>query len=61
MTKIMDKIKEKTKSIKKRVTKRKPSKEQVSNKAYERFEQRGYCHGSDLDDWYYAEKELSEN
>jgi len=59
MTKIMDKLKEKTKSIKKRATKQKPSHDQIASKAYERFEQRGCCHGVDQDDWYSAENELN--
>ena len=30
----------------------------VAKRAYQLFEQRGYLHGSDLDDWMIAEKEL---
>jgi len=58
MTKIVNRIKEKTESIKKKIAKKKPSNEEIAKKAYERFEQRGCCHGGDFDDWCNAEKEL---
>jgi len=60
MTKIMGKLKEKTKSIKKKASKQKPLYEEVSKRAYKKFEQRGCCHGENEDDWYSAEKELNE-
>jgi hypothetical protein len=36
-----------------------PKAEQIAKRAYERYQQRGGHHGSDQDDWYAAERELS--
>jgi hypothetical protein len=33
----------------------------IAKRAYQLFEQRGYAHGFDLDDWITAEKELLQN
>jgi hypothetical protein len=32
----------------------------ISRRAYQRFEERGYEHGRDLEDWFEAERELRE-
>jgi phage anti-repressor protein len=37
----------------------KPSKEQISHRAYELYVERGSEHGKDVEDWMRAEKELS--
>jgi|GEM_PF-2208203 len=34
--------------------------EQITRKAYELYEQRGYDHGHDLDDWLMAERLVQE-
>lgn len=36
-----------------------PNPEEVARRAYERYLQRGGQHGSDQDDWYAAERDLS--
>ena len=36
-----------------------PSTDQIAKRAYERYQARGGEHGSDQDDWYAAERELS--
>jgi hypothetical protein len=38
-----------------------PNPEEVARRAYERYQQRGGSHGSDQDDWYEAERDLSSN
>ena len=35
-----------------------PAADAVSQRAYERFQERGGEHGRDLDDWFAAEREL---
>jgi hypothetical protein len=36
-----------------------PDPEEVAQRAYERYQQRGGQHGGDQDDWYAAEQDLS--
>ena len=35
-----------------------PDPDAVARRAHQRFEERGYEHGRDMDDWYEAEREL---
>jgi hypothetical protein len=35
-----------------------PDPDAVARRAYQRFEERGYEHGRDMDDWFEAEREL---
>ncbi|MFH1132156.1 MAG: DUF2934 domain-containing protein [Pseudomonadota bacterium] len=44
----------------KQETKSQPTREQIAERAYKLFEQRGYTHGTDMNDWLQAEKELSQ-
>jgi hypothetical protein len=37
-----------------------PSSEEVARLAYSYWEARGHAHGSDLEDWFRAERELSQ-
>ena len=37
-----------------------PRTQRIANRAYERFQRRGGEHGHDLEDWFEAERELSE-
>jgi hypothetical protein len=37
-----------------------PSNEEIAQRAYELFLTRGACHGSDIDDWLEAERELQQ-
>jgi hypothetical protein len=37
-----------------------PTKEQIGRRAYDLYLERGAGHGRDLDDWFAAEKELTE-
>ena len=39
---------------------RRPSNDEIAQRAYEIFLLRGASHGSDLDDWLRAEQELTE-
>jgi hypothetical protein len=39
----------------------KPNPDEVARRAYERYQQRGGGHGSDQQDWYEAERDLSQN
>lgn len=34
---------------------------EIARRAHERFEERGREHGADQEDWYEAEREISEN
>jgi hypothetical protein len=38
-----------------------PDAEQISRRAYERFEARGSEHGHDQEDWFEAEREVRQN
>lgn len=40
-------------------TAREPSREEIEKRAYQRYCDRGYAPGGELDDWLTAEKELS--
>lgn len=42
-----------------RATRTRVSPEAVAEKAYERYAERGYVHGHDMEDWFVAERELS--
>jgi hypothetical protein len=37
-----------------------PGRDEIAQRAYERFEERGHVHGRDQDDWFDAERELRE-
>ena len=37
-----------------------PDSETVARRAYQRYEERGYEHGRDQEDWFEAERELRE-
>jgi hypothetical protein len=37
-----------------------PRTQRIASRAYERFQRRGGEHGRDLEDWFEAERELSE-
>lgn len=39
---------------------RTPAREDIAARAYERFAERGYQHGHDVDDWLHAERELTQ-
>jgi Protein of unknown function (DUF2934) len=43
------------------VTVYEPTLEEIQARAYEIYVQRGYVHGSDLEDWFQAENELKRN
>ena len=45
--------------IKNKAIVRQPSCEEISQKAYDLFQQRNYAHGNDQADWFEAEKQLS--
>ena len=38
-----------------------PDPDSVARRAYQRFEERGYEHGRDMDDWLEAERELRDS
>jgi hypothetical protein len=44
-----------------RSQRRRPNNEQIAKRAYEIFLARGASHGSDIEDWLQAERELRQN
>jgi hypothetical protein len=44
-----------------RSQRRQPTNEQIAKRAYDIFLARGASHGSDLEDWLQAERELRQN
>jgi len=47
-----------TRKVSAPASRRQPTEDEIRRRAYEIYLQRGGAHGHDLDDWFYAERDL---